>query len=314
LGEATIETWVKWNRLLHGVPVFNFGLFGSEIGLTAGTFRPGNVVSTATLEASLSPGPNEHHFADVTDVLRTNEWYHVAVVTGSGGIRLYVNGVLAQTNEYTGDLRNLVRNDQNWLGRSRYADAVEFTGQIDEFRIWKTQRTAEQIRENMFKSVTGKEGDLFAVWNFDDVSQLGRDAASGGHDGRLIGSARVVDAELPRVVSGIVTDASGTPVPKAGIEIRQAGQPDRRVLANDVGEYAFSLSSSAPCDLFATTGRLSAYRLGFRPGAATRQTLDWVLAGIAAGPAASPSLLSAPPRVHRLPAYPPSVWSNRAVA
>ena len=39
---------------------------------------------------------------------------------------------------------------------------------MDEFRVWRGARTGDQIRENMFRQLTGKEPDLVCLLNFDD--------------------------------------------------------------------------------------------------------------------------------------------------
>ena len=60
--------------------------------------------------------------------------------------------------------------------------------------------------------------------------------------------------------------------------------PNTASLPNDAGEYAFTMAPAARCDLFVTTGELSAYRLGFQPNGEPQQRFDWVLteAGAAA--------------------------------
>ena len=82
-------------------------------------------------------------------------------------------------------------------------------GQLDEFRVWKVQRTAEQIRDGMSKKLTGREPGLVGLWNFDDPENPGRDASPGAHHGKLIGQATTVKAALPAIVYGKITDASG---------------------------------------------------------------------------------------------------------
>src|SRR5439155_8070136 len=96
--------------------------------------------------------------------------------------------------------------------------------------------------------------------------------------GKLMGHALATSATLPAIVYGKITDASGKPLANASVEVREPGQPDRGIPASAAGEYAFTISSTARCDLFITTGKLSAYRLGFRPGGDGAQKLDWTLA------------------------------------
>ncbi|GAA1280508.1 hypothetical protein Psi02_67520 [Planotetraspora silvatica] len=40
-------------------------------------------------------------------------------------------------------------------------------GQLDELRVWRTERTAEQIRDNMFRRLAGERENLIAYYTFD---------------------------------------------------------------------------------------------------------------------------------------------------
>ena len=145
--------------------------------------------------------------------------------------------------------------DKNLLGQGVCGptNAPSLTGQLANFRVWKTQRTAQQIRDAMFKKLNGDEPGLVGLWNFDDPANPGRDSSPGTHHGKRIGQATVTNVALPGlVVFVMITDASG--------------QPDRRIPANATGEYAFTMAPAARCELFVTDGELSAYRLGFQLG------------------------------------------------
>src|SRR3974377_2413625 len=105
---------------------------------------------------------------------------------------------------------------------------------MDEIRVWKGVRTAAQIRENMFKSLTGREEGLVGLWNFEDGAA--RDASPARHDGRLQGQAKVVAATLPTPETlsewsrllFTLTDSTGAPVPNATVR--------GEVLGRKVGE------------------------------------------------------------------------------
>src|SRR5439155_22032294 len=92
LTEATIEGWTKWTG---GQPppknyeiVFMFGELGRLVWL--GT--PPH--DRSTLEAGFVLVDGEHTMT-VPNVIRTDEWLHWAFVTGPGGMKLFLNGVLA---------------------------------------------------------------------------------------------------------------------------------------------------------------------------------------------------------------------------
>jgi PAS domain S-box-containing protein len=215
----------------------------------------------------------------------------MALVTGPGGMKLFVNGVLAGTEPYTGSFSSFTNwfGAKNSVGRDNYPNARQLIGQIDELCVWKTARTAAEIHSDMLTKLTGREPGLIGFWNFDDPANPGKDSSTNGFDGRLIGTAQTVAQDLPVVVRGRITDASGRGLNNAYVEVRRANGETSRSPAYADGNYAFTIQPSERDDLFATDGERSAYRLGFQPNGEREQRLDWVLTetGIAAPVAAS---------------------------
>src|SRR5439155_5323671 len=157
----------------------------------------------------------------------------------------------------------------------------------------------------------GREPSLVGLWNFDDPANPGRDVSPGAHHGKLIGQATIVKAALPAIVYGTIIDASGKRLANANVEIHQPGQLDRRVTANTAGEYAFTVSSPARCGLFVTTGKLSAYRIGFQPSSQAQQRLDWTLAETQGATAVVRDVPTAPRRADDGPPYLTLAATNR---
>jgi ligand-binding sensor domain-containing protein len=270
---ATVECWVKWDSFQdHGTHVFEFG--GAPLWMASGPEK-GDLMFLAFTRGQAKR-------VILRQVLHPNEWHHVAAVSGPPGMRFYLDGVLAGTNDYPGSFADFGNTGNNFLGacaaRSPGPQPTDLQGQIAEFRVWKGQRTAEQIREDMGRKLTGKEPGLLGLWNFDDPTNPGRDASPGAHDGKLIGQATTTNAELPVVVSGKIMDAAGGLLGGASVEVHQPGREDRRIAANAAGEYAFTVLPAERCNIFVTTGKLSAYRLGFLPHGERMQVLDWTLA------------------------------------
>jgi hypothetical protein len=78
-------------------------------------------------------------------VLPTGAWTHVAIVLGSNGGTLYINGAVVATNTaLTLRPKDLGAAANNYLGRSQFADPY-FNGEIDELRIYASALTAAQI-------------------------------------------------------------------------------------------------------------------------------------------------------------------------
>ncbi len=193
LDEATIEAWVKWERL--GGPgwnrVFNYGSAGHDLSI--GT-KDSDTLWFVFVDAN-------HGFQEVAvhGVLKLNEWIHVAAVSGKGGMRVYVNGRLAGQNPNPGSFSALKTGELNRLGKSVTENDADppFQGQLDEVRIWKMARTEEEIRQGMSRMLTGGEPGLAGLWNFDDPANPGRDASPAGHHGKLMGKARLLPASYP---------------------------------------------------------------------------------------------------------------------
>src|SRR5207247_544456 len=99
--------------------------------------------------------------------------------------KLYLNGLLVGTNEAPFDWTpDPLPPLKNFLGRSvmkgnpMAAADTELNGQIDEVRIWVGERTEAQIRDKMFKNLTGNEPGLAALWSFEDGTA--RDSSTNG--------------------------------------------------------------------------------------------------------------------------------------
>jgi hypothetical protein len=93
LTEATVEFWARWDRL--GPPGWNrvFSYGGGPIrDLSVATFL------NSDLWFVICDSQSGEQDVFVRNVLRAREWVHVAAVSGQGGMRLYLNGVLVGSN------------------------------------------------------------------------------------------------------------------------------------------------------------------------------------------------------------------------
>ncbi len=285
LTEATVEGWVKWESLSDYGPhedshFFEFGKMPS-LGLVT-------VKAPTGLSFSFSASDSEKN-AEVNGVPRINQWHHIAAVSGPGGMKLFLDGVLVGTNAFTGSFAATKNNSKNFLGACTYREGNNihgvFHGQMDEVRVWKGARTAEQIKANMFTTLTGKEPALASLWNFNDGTAS--DATTNGYHGTLKGHARVVQALrpdtlqmiTPSFIYGTVTDETGKPPGYASIWLAQDGQEIAETLADrQTGQYSFALYSSAtPYDLEASSGDRGDWKLGIQVQPGVRQEVNWVL-------------------------------------
>ena len=262
LEEATVEGWVKWDQFMRRGRFFDFGKEEQAMCVESGA------VNNPGLLFRVMAGPNNYADAFAPGALKTNQWFHVAAVSGRQGMKLYLNGLLVASSPFTGSFATVGNNDHNYLGRSCYASDEYFRGQMDEVRVWVTARSQEQIRSNMFARLTGNEVGLAGLWNFDDA--VGADSTPNKLTGELRNGAVTTVAntpqspaelDLPCVLSGTITDADGKPLNDASIELKQGTSLTRSVRSTSDGSYRLVFyPSNTPCTLRATTFELGAWR------------------------------------------------------
>jgi hypothetical protein len=74
-----------------------------------------------------------------------NEWYHiVATDSTSTGMKIYVNGIIVASVNYTGAI-DLTYNDIGWGYYNGYQDRRGFTGYVDQGRIFNKTLTASEV-------------------------------------------------------------------------------------------------------------------------------------------------------------------------
>lgn len=91
-------------------------------------------------------------------------WHHIAGTYDGTNLRGYIDGAL-DNDTYTGTRPAPSTNGINVGGTQINSDY--FNGRIEELRIWNTARTAEEIRENMFRPLAGNETGLVGYFRFD---------------------------------------------------------------------------------------------------------------------------------------------------
>ena len=287
LTDATVEGWVKYDRCDRNARVFSFGRENQF--MTVGIHKGSSI-----LRFHMATPKEPEGLVEVPGIIRSNEWIHLAAVSGPGGMKLYANGMLLGSNAYPGSFSSMGNGGRNLLGRSHWhevdpADNPDTRGQIDEFRVWKTARSPEQIRQTMFQRLTGREDGLVGLWNFDDGTA--RDASPGKHHGEWFGQARARDAELPRpgdlvppaVCAGRLLggdDSGNLWMKRALLRIEQNGRPASfiTVRITETGQPSgdtFAIASYNPdaeleLRAFDVSGRQWAHRFQPRLGATSR--------------------------------------------
>jgi hypothetical protein len=154
LGSATLEIWVTWNGGNSNQRILDFG----SNALVSGKFQ---ATSTVLISPNSSPDgipprlrasysrqiSHSGTFVDATSPLPAGAMKQiVAVLDGQRGtLSMYLNGAL---QGQTGGLEalSLINDNNNWLGKSQYAEDPGFSGTYDELRIYNAPLTAEQVQ------------------------------------------------------------------------------------------------------------------------------------------------------------------------
>jgi Concanavalin A-like lectin/glucanases superfamily len=145
----------------------------------------------------------------------TVSWVHTPDGRGSV-LTMYLDGVAVATTPL--DPKTLSAGDRQFtLGALGNSTPVEFfKGQLEEMRIWKKTRTAQQVQDNLFGRLTGELADLVAYYPFgagamvDDNGPRGNDLlVTGG--GWVLSTAPIGDdtAMARNAVIGLPTRFNG---------------------------------------------------------------------------------------------------------
>ena len=112
-------------------------------------------------------------------------WHHIAYTVDAAGGKLYVDGVLKNSQAWEGTPAATTTAEPLRVGR--YPGSTDFAGQIDEVSLWNVARTQAQIQAGM---TAGTEPGLLAYYRFDESSgtAVTGSRAGGIHPGTLTGT------------------------------------------------------------------------------------------------------------------------------
>ncbi|MGB0403595.1 MAG: LamG-like jellyroll fold domain-containing protein [Salibacteraceae bacterium] len=167
---VTVESWVYAHTAGTWVAIFgNLYDTGSDeagYGLFTNS-STGNVMFWVQTVGGTTNGYG--NYPQVT--LPLNEWVHFAGTYDGTNMRLYMNGVLQDTDAKSGNIDYSTSPLDARIGQY-YDDneSEEFNGVIDELRIWDVARSQTQIRDNMCQKLAGDESGLLAYYRMDNAS------------------------------------------------------------------------------------------------------------------------------------------------
>ncbi len=168
MGSVTVETWVYINSL----PSTRMCIIGSDDttsypGVNFGIDSDGKLFFKAKFQ-----GSNQNLDGTSTDSVPFSEWVHVAFSYNNEtkDFSFYINA------EETGTLSVNASSDNIWpkriryVGKSVFDSITNFTGRIDELRIWNIARTAQELENNKYEltsTTRSSSSQPIAYYRFD---------------------------------------------------------------------------------------------------------------------------------------------------
>jgi hypothetical protein len=161
--------------------------------------------------------------ANTSGALPTNEWVHIAGTYDGANIRIYINGVLENSQPQTGLLfngNNTIAIGSKWNNGTYPTGNVSFpfNGDIDDVRIYDRALSTAEI-EDLYITAVGTPGTgdtstgLVGHWEFNETSGTNvPDVSGSGHNGTLIGGAAWSPTEGPKSDGAIYLDGNNDTV------------------------------------------------------------------------------------------------------
>lgn len=118
-------------------------------------------------------------------IISVNQWQHVALVYDANQslMNIFLNGQLINSMSANGAL-SVSNSNENYLILGE-----NFKGSIDEFRVWSSARSVEQIQQYFDRTVTSEESTLQLAWSFDVTQQIVINDYSGNNQHGILGNA-----------------------------------------------------------------------------------------------------------------------------
>lgn len=212
----TVEGWFKVNNPSGtSIPAGNlFSLSSEALGnqLRGPITWDINGWQVSNFDPSFGGGTRQITFPPLAT---TDDWVHIATVADSTHLKIYYDGVLVKEDSF-----NIVFNNYPIMAFSADSlvsvriEATQYVEQLDEFKIWKTARTAEQIQASM---INCQESDADLIF-YNDFGQIQRRSGSiPEHYKSDIGSGVVVNNNQYFIGRQIIRVNSSCEIPQANV-------------------------------------------------------------------------------------------------
>ncbi|WP_345856510.1 Ig-like domain-containing protein [Shewanella algae] len=162
----TLEMWANFSSTSGIINLMD--ITGS---LDAGGFIIYNNTMTVDLSGDFSSLTQSNPIT-----ISTNVWYHFAFVFNNGQWDFYLDGQATGIGVADMGGNNTVpdyqaANVNNLVaGRQNHGAVNNFTGKIDDIRLWSTARTQTEIQNNRQLELAGNETGLIGYWKLNETS------------------------------------------------------------------------------------------------------------------------------------------------
>ena len=136
--EITIATWVYSTSSSSWQRIFDFGNGTEQYMFLTPT-------NGSQMRFVMKNGGDEEILS--TSVLGRNAWHHVAVTIGNTKVVLYVDGTAVASSTSMKIRPTDINPVRNYIGRSQFVSDSRFKGYIDDFRIYNSALSEENIEK-----------------------------------------------------------------------------------------------------------------------------------------------------------------------
>ncbi len=144
LEDFTITTWIKVDKYAAWSRVFDFGKDSN----TYMFFTASNSDNGGNMIYAISNGSsNGEQKISLNTKFEIGRWTHLAIVQKGETVTLYIDGIaVASSKAFTKNPKNTIGSSaNNYLGKSQFAQDKYFAGGIDDFRIYNSAISHEDI-------------------------------------------------------------------------------------------------------------------------------------------------------------------------
>jgi uncharacterized protein len=151
--ELTIATWIKVNSVATWQRAFDVGV-NANLGQNTATGTAYLVLYLKDMTGKVGLSSTNNGFSNAkqvtTDALPVGTWKHVAIVLGSGGGTLYIDGAAAAFTNSLQPPQALGNLDYAFIGKSQFTNDPFVDAEFDEFRVYGRALAANEV-QTLFK-------------------------------------------------------------------------------------------------------------------------------------------------------------------